>query len=61
MSKSENKQAASIVWFEIPADNPERAKTFYSNLFGWSINPFQEEAIIGTSTPVALMTVPMAP
>jgi predicted enzyme related to lactoylglutathione lyase len=40
MSKSENKQAASIVWFEIPADNPERAKTFYSNLFGWSINPF---------------------
>ena len=40
MSKSENKQAASIVWFEIPADNPERAKTFYSNLFGWNINPF---------------------
>jgi len=23
MSKSEQKQAASIVWFEIPADNPE--------------------------------------
>ena len=40
MSKSEKKQAASIVWFEIPADNPERAKAFYSNLFGWKINPF---------------------
>jgi len=40
MSKSEKKQDASIVWFEIPADNPERAKAFYSNLFGWKINPF---------------------
>ncbi len=40
MSKSEKKQDASIVWFEIPADNPERAKTFYGNLFGWKINPF---------------------
>src|SRR4029450_10090213 len=40
MSKSEKKQAASIVWFEIPADNPERANAFYGNLFGWKINPF---------------------
>ena len=40
MSKSEKKQAASIAWFEIPADNLERAKAFYSNLFGWKINPF---------------------
>jgi predicted enzyme related to lactoylglutathione lyase len=40
MSTSEKKQAASIVWFEIPADNPERAIAFYGNLFGWKINPF---------------------
>lgn len=40
MSTSEKKQAASIVWFEIPADNLERAKAFYSDLFGWKINPF---------------------
>jgi len=40
MSKSEKKEAASIVWFEIPADNPERAKAFYGNLFGWKISPF---------------------
>ncbi len=39
MNKSEKKQEASIVWFEIPADNPDRAKAFYSNLFGWKINP----------------------
>jgi uncharacterized protein len=40
MSKSEKKQDANIVWFEIPADNPERANAFYSNLFGWKINLF---------------------
>ncbi len=27
----------SIVHFEIPADDTARAKTFYSNLFGWKI------------------------
>jgi predicted enzyme related to lactoylglutathione lyase len=31
---------ASIVWFEIPADNVERAKTFYGALFGWKIEKF---------------------
>ena len=40
MSTSDKKQAASIVWFEIPADNLQRAREFYSNLFGWKINPF---------------------
>ena len=30
----------SLVWFEIPADNPERAKKFYGSLFGWKIKPF---------------------
>ena len=35
-----NRAAASIVWFEIPADNPERAKKFYGSLFGWNIKVF---------------------
>jgi predicted enzyme related to lactoylglutathione lyase len=30
----------SIVWFEIPADNPERAKKFYGSLFGWKVKLF---------------------
>jgi len=30
-----SKAAASLVWFEIPADNIERAKGFYNSLFGW--------------------------
>ncbi len=33
------KASPGIVWFEIPADDTARAKTFYSKLFGWKINP----------------------
>jgi len=39
-SKKARKKPANIVWFEIPADNPERAKKFYSSLFGWKIKKF---------------------
>jgi predicted enzyme related to lactoylglutathione lyase len=31
---------ASIVWFEIAADNVERAQKFYGGLFGWKIEKF---------------------
>jgi predicted enzyme related to lactoylglutathione lyase len=34
------KVPASIVWFEIPADNLQRARKFYSKLFGWKITKF---------------------
>lgn len=34
------KTPASVIWFEIPADDTARAKKFYSALFGWKINPF---------------------
>ena len=33
-------RASSIVWFEIPADNVERARKFYGALFGWKIEKF---------------------
>jgi predicted enzyme related to lactoylglutathione lyase len=29
---------AGIVWFEIPADDVGRAKTFYGSLFGWKMD-----------------------
>lgn len=35
-----SKAASGIVWFEIPADKPERAREFYARLFGWRIKPF---------------------
>ncbi len=34
------KKPANIVWFEIPADDVGRARTFYSKLFGWKLNKF---------------------
>jgi uncharacterized protein len=39
-SSKSSKTPASIVWFEIPADDIKRAQKFYSSLFGWKINPF---------------------
>ena len=35
-----NKPASSIVWFEIPTDDIDRAKKFYSGLLGWKIKAF---------------------
>ena len=40
MSTSQEKQAHGIVWFGIPADNTQRAKKFYGDLFGWKIERF---------------------
>ena len=40
MSKAKKVNTSNIIWFEIPADNPERARKFYGSLFGWKINPF---------------------
>jgi predicted enzyme related to lactoylglutathione lyase len=37
--KKTPKTPASVVWFEIPADDIARARKFYGQLFGWEINP----------------------
>ena|ERR1051326_306838 len=39
-TSNQSKTGSSLVWFEVPADNLERARAFYSKLFGWKINPF---------------------
>ncbi len=68
MNTSEKKQAASITWFEIPADDVERAKRFYGDLFGWKIErfpgpqelkDFQDRRSIGILIPVAATILPM--
>ena len=33
-----------VIHFEIPADNPERAVTFYEKVFGWNINKWEGPA-----------------
>ena len=37
-SNSAKKTSASVVWFEVPADDLSRAKKFYGGMFGWKIN-----------------------
>ena len=32
-----------IVWFELPAQDSERAQRFYGHLFGWEFQPFGED------------------
>lgn len=32
---------AAVVHFEIPAENKERANTFYQSTFGWNLAPMQ--------------------
>ena len=41
--KQEDKQSPAgkgVVWFDIPAENPERAKKFYGSLLGWRFEKF---------------------
>lgn len=40
MAKTKKTMPASIVWFDVPADDIKRAQKFYSALFGWNIKPF---------------------
>ena len=44
MSKSKKPTPASLVWFEIPADDMKRAKEFYNKLFGWKMDPLPHMA-----------------
>jgi predicted enzyme related to lactoylglutathione lyase len=41
----------SVVHFEIPADNVERAQKFYSKVFGWNMMPMPEMhyTMVGTT------------
>lgn len=40
MAKTKKKIPASVVWFNIPAEDMRRAQKFYSGLFGWKITSF---------------------
>jgi uncharacterized protein len=48
--------------FELPADNPERARKFYSTIFGWKLNsvPDMEYTMVRTG-PVDPKGMPTAP
>ena len=48
---------SSIVWFEIPADDVERAKSFYGALFGWKIEKFQQPQQQGITNYIGVTSV----
>ena len=50
----------TIVHFEIPADNPERAAKFYRELFGWTVNKY-EGSVAGGMEYWMVQTVPTGP
>jgi predicted enzyme related to lactoylglutathione lyase len=39
-----------VTHFEIPADDTKRAKTFYTNLFGWKMEPWQDSSYLFITT-----------
>lgn len=51
---------ATIVHFDVPADEPERAKKFYGDLFGWKFNsiPGMDFHFIETSSADGKIGVP---
>jgi uncharacterized protein len=51
---------SSIVWFEIPADDVERAKAFYGALFGWKIEKFPGQMEYWHIGPAAAKALPTA-
>ncbi len=36
-----------VVHFEIPADDVERAQSFYQEAFGWQITPMPDMNVVG--------------
>ncbi|MEZ0235718.1 MAG: VOC family protein [Actinomycetota bacterium] len=53
-----------VVHFEIPADDVERAKSFYGSVFEWDLNTMQMdegEYTIATTTPVDESMMPTEP
>lgn len=35
--------SSSVVWFELPAADTDRARDFYARIFGWSFEPFGDD------------------
>src|SRR6266568_1134066 len=59
----QNVHHTRVVHFEIPADNEERAKTFYQKAFGWDISkyPGMEYHMVGTTEVDQKTRQPTAP
>lgn len=43
--------ADKVTWFELPADNTERAGKFYSDVFGWTTSDMGQGSLMAINTP----------
>lgn len=41
MTDNATSTTGKIVWFELPASDTQRARSFYGELFGWQFQPFE--------------------
>jgi uncharacterized protein len=51
----------SVVHFEIPAIDLDRAKNFYQKVFGWKIEPYMAEYLMAYTSPVDDKHMPTVP
>jgi predicted enzyme related to lactoylglutathione lyase len=49
MTDSATSTSGKIVWFEVPAGDTERARSFYGQLFGWQFQQFGDQDYHTTS------------
>lgn len=50
-----------VVHFEIPADDMDRAKKFYENIFGWQINSWDKNYYLATTVATDEAMIPQEP
>ena len=50
-----------VVHFELPAENMERAKKFYSSVFGWSISTNDPQYFLVSTTKTTGQGMPLEP
>ena len=43
MSDTATRTTSSVVWFELPADDSARARSFYGSLLGWRFQAFGDD------------------
>lgn len=51
----------SVVHFELPVSNMSRAREFYSRVFGWHLNKFDDRNTMVTTTQTDARGIPQKP
>ncbi len=55
------KQSDKVAWFELPADNVERAGAFYYEVFGWDMSDMGGGSMLAKTAPSDENSTPLEP